>query len=92
MARLLCKYLESRMETWRLETPGREREREKGNHAKIRRQQILDTRVLFDRSVENNGDGDVITWSGRVDEQRRRTTFHWPALDGNRNKNYYVIL
>lgn len=61
MARLLCKYLESRMETWRLETPGREREREKGNHAKIRRQQILDTRVLFDRSVENNGDGDVIT-------------------------------
>lgn len=47
------------METWRLETPGRERER--GNHAKIRRQQILDTRVLFDRSVENNGDGDVIT-------------------------------
>lgn len=53
MARLLCKY---RVADGNVAF-GNERE----EITPIRQQEILDTRVLFDRSVENNGDGDVIT-------------------------------
>lgn len=50
----------------------------------IRHQEILDTRVLFDRSVENNGDGDVITRRSLV--ALMNVVIPLPALHGNRNK------